>query len=94
MLRTLPGFATLAILKRVSQQGTTPHIHLHPWEFDSPGGIGLGPLRRAALFAGSRRVPLKVSRILGRYRGTAIEEVLDVDRAHGAESPAVMEATA
>lgn len=93
-LRALPEFAVLAILRHLGDEGGIPHLYLHPWEFDAPGVADVGPLRRAALFAGCRRVPLKVSRILARYRGTAIEEAFgELTRAESAPS-SVMGATA
>jgi polysaccharide deacetylase family protein (PEP-CTERM system associated) len=75
-LRALPRFALERLLQRATASGDLPHVCLHPWEFGPSADPGMNRVRAAILFAGSARLPAKMSRLLARFRGTAIADIL------------------
>jgi polysaccharide deacetylase family protein (PEP-CTERM system associated) len=73
-LRLLPARWIRSAMYREQRRGGTPHIHIHPWELQSPRRTGVRPLRSGLLFAGSRSLLNKLSGILERFRAVAIED--------------------
>ncbi len=74
-LRLLPTIVIRRILERARGSGAVPHLHLHPWELERAAPRDLPLWRRVVLFGGAAASTTKLSRLLERCRGVAIEDV-------------------
>lgn len=73
-LRALPTAVALHALRAAGRRGEEPSLHIHPWEIPPIPYTGISGWRRAALFAGARSIPAKLSRILSEFRGRPVGE--------------------